>query len=170
MIKESKKAVQEDSTSEESDVEISYAESDISYNLEDDEEKEPEKAKITKKNIQLDLDSIDSDLENLPSKLASSKPAKTNKSRKFSLGNFVIIKYEGEYFPGKIESLRKNDYEISTMTLTTRNTFKWPNPPDNIFYNLKEIIEIIMEPICLNKRGFYRIPEMDKYLPNMYEF
>lgn len=169
-MKKSKKAVQEDSTSEESDVEISYAESDISYNLEDDEEKEPEKAKITKKTIQLDLDSIESDLENLPSKLASSKPAKTNKSRKFSLGNFVIIKYEGEYFPGKIESLRKNDYEISTMTLTTGNSFKWPNPPDKIFYNLKEIIEIIMEPICLNKRGFYRIPEMDKYLPNMYEF
>ncbi|XP_073957399.1 uncharacterized protein [Choristoneura fumiferana] len=164
-IKKTKKTFQEDSTSEESDVEISYAESDISYNLEDDEEK------ITKTKNQIDCDSIDSDLENLPiSKIASSKATKPNKNRKFSLGNFVIIKYEGEYFPGKIESLRKNEYEISTMTLTTGNSFKWPNPPDKIFYKLKEIMEVIKEPICLNKRGFYRIPEMDKYLPNMYGF
>ncbi|KAI8438889.1 hypothetical protein MSG28_011222 [Choristoneura fumiferana] len=148
-IKKTKKTFQEDSTSEESDVEISYAESDISYNLEDDEEK------ITKSKNQIDCDSIDSDLENLPiSKIASSKATKQNKNRKFSLGNFVIIKYEGEYFPGKIESLRKNEYEISTMTLTTGNSFKWPNPPDKIFYKLKEIMEVIKEPICLNKRGF----------------
>lgn len=170
-IKKSKKTVEEDSTSEESDVEISYAESDISYNLEDDQEKEPESGKITKTKNQIDCDSIDSDLENLPlSQIASSKVTKPNKNRKFCIGNFVIIKYEGEYFPGKIESLRKNEYEISTMTLTTGNSFKWPNPPDKIFYKFKEIMNVIKEPICLNKRGFYRIPEMDKYLPNMYDF
>lgn len=171
-IKKTKKTVQEDSTSEESDVEISYAESDISYNLDDDEEKEPEREKITKTKNHIDCDSIiDSDLENLPlSKIAVSETTKPNKNRKFSIGNFVIIKYEGEYFPGKIESLRKNEYEISTMTLTAGNSFKWPNPPDKIFYKLKEIMEVIKEPICLNKRGFYRIPEMDKYLPNMYGF
>ncbi|CAB3248416.1 unnamed protein product [Arctia plantaginis] len=91
-----KKTVQEDSTSEESDVEISYAESDISYNLEDDEEKEPEREKITKTKNEIDCDFIDSDLENLPlSKIASSKATKPNKNRKFSIGNFVIIKYEG---------------------------------------------------------------------------
>ncbi|CAB3252107.1 unnamed protein product [Arctia plantaginis] len=170
-IKKTKKTFQEDSTSEESDVEISYAESDISYNFEDDEEKQPEREKITKTKNEIDCDSIDSDLENLPlSKIASSNATKPNKNRKFSIGNFVIIKYEGEYLPGKIESLRKNEYEISTMTLTTGNSFKWPNPPDKIFYKPKEIMEVIREPICLNKRGFYRIPEMDKYLPNMYGF
>lgn len=136
--------IQEELTSE-SDMEISYAESDISY------------------------DETGSDLENSPlSKTPSSKATILKKDKKLSIGSFVIIKYEGEYFPGKIESLRKNEFEISTMTLTTGNTFKWPNTPDKMFYGLMEIMEEIKEPICLNKRGFYRIPEMDKYLPNIY--
>lgn len=38
------------------------------------------------------------------------------------VGSNVIVKYEGEYFPGRVENKDKGCYEISTMVLSTNNS------------------------------------------------
>lgn len=64
------------------------------------------------------------------------------KTKSYSKGNYVVIKYVGEYFPGVIENIQGNSYEDSTMTFSVGNTFKWPEKPDKIWYTDKDIIEV----------------------------
>lgn len=87
----------------------------------------------------------------------------SNKTRKFSNGDYVIIKYEGEYFPGIIKDVSGNMYEISTMTFSIGNTFEWPEKEDKIWYQESDIVEAISKPVLCNKRGFYTSEEMKKY-------
>lgn len=86
--------------------------------------------------------------------------AKKNKKSKY-----VIIMYEGEYFPGIIKKAEGKQYEVSTMVLSKGNTFRWPETPDQIWYDEKSIVEFIKEPQQINKRGFFKVEEMNKYLP-----
>lgn len=59
-----------------------------------------------------------------------------------------------EFFPGKTEAVDKNQYEISTTVLSASNSFRWPDKPDKIWYNINDLIEVISEPVLINKRGF----------------
>ena len=76
----------------------------------------------------------------------------------------MIVKYEGEYFPGTVENIDGDLYEISTMTFSTGNTFRWPKICDKIWYPKVSIKENIEVPALVNSRGFYRVPEMDKFM------
>lgn len=90
---------------------------------------------------------------------------KVSSNPEFKTGQFVIVKYEGEYFPGKIEAIDENHYEISTMVLSMGNSFRWPDKQDKIWYDMSSIVESISYLSPLNKRGFFKIKEMEKYLP-----
>lgn len=68
-------------------------------------------------NIEIEQEVTD---ENIPLRKYS-KPAKT-----YSNGDYVIIQYEGEFFPGEVKNVDNNKFEISTMTFSVGNTFKWP--------------------------------------------
>lgn len=82
-------------------------------------------------------------------------------------GDYVIIKYEGEYFPGTVENVDGDLYEISTMTFSSGNKFRWPERSDKIWYQENDIEEKITVPTLANTRGFYRVPEMDKFMPKV---
>lgn len=144
---------QQDSSSGEDVIEIQYAESGDSLETPLDSYAESGK----------------SDSENEPlSKMASNKKAKCKMSPKITNGSYVIVKYEGEYFPGRIENKEADLYEISTMVLSVGNSFRWPDKTDMIWYRKEDIIEKNCDPLLLNKRGFYKIPEMEKYLSDIY--
>lgn len=55
--------------------------------------------------------------------------------KRITKGSYVIVRYEGEHFPGVVETVDKLSYEISTMTLSTGKTYKWPEKKDKIWYN-----------------------------------
>ncbi|KAF9405328.1 hypothetical protein HW555_013898 [Spodoptera exigua] len=74
---------------------------------------------------------------------------------KISLECYVIVLYEGEYFPGKVENVNEKQYEVSTMTLSTGNSFRWPEKPDKIWY---KVIKKTDEPVCINKRDRHVVP------------
>lgn len=135
------------SSEEENDIHIPYQESDQDLELsEEDQINQPKRR----------TESTDSD-ENIPLKNISLQLLRKN--------TYVIIKYEGEYFPGLIKNIDNNIYEISTMVISKGNTFRWPDTPDQIWYNKEAIIEKIQQPQVINKRGFFKVPEMQKYLP-----
>lgn len=83
--------------------------------------------------------------------------------QKLSKGSYVIVLYEEQHFPGVIENSNKNEFEVSTMTFSTGNTYKWPEKPDKMWYQRKDIVESISPPVLINKRGFYNVKEMQKY-------
>lgn len=133
------------SSAEEND--IPYQESDQDLELSEDDQINCPK---------LTTESLESD-ENIPLKDLSLQSLKKN--------TYVIIKYEGEYFPGLIKNIDNNTYEISTMVLSRGNIFRWPDTPDQIWYNREAIMEKIQKPKTINNRGFFKVPEMEKYLP-----
>lgn len=76
------------------------------------------------------------------------------------VGEYVIFKYEGEYFPGKILSLSNNEVEISAMQKSLKS-WKWPDKADIGKYDWEDVIGAIEEPKIISKRGFYRIKELE---------
>lgn len=81
------------------------------------------------------------------------------------VGSYVIVKYEGEYFPWKIKNVDIYNAEVSTMVLSSANTFKWPEKEDTLWYDHDSIVEVIKVPISINNRGSYKVEEMAKFLP-----
>lgn len=137
-----KKKQQVSSSSDDTDVDIQYQESDESdYNVELDEislnDMTPQGTLQKKRKRTEDTDS-DSELP-----LAKLKTKSMAKNLKMGLkkGVFVIVTYEGEYFPGKIENTDRERYEISTMTLSTKNSFRWPERVDKIWYPVNDIVK-----------------------------
>ncbi|CAG5055773.1 unnamed protein product [Parnassius apollo] len=142
------KKVQKYSSSDDTDLVLDYAESgDSKWNEDSDsivENTEGENKMVTvkrrlklafhkrpQKKSQKHLSHSVSDLENMPlSSLASSSSKVSVKDLK--TGCYVIVTYEGEYFPGKIEDKNRGMYEISTMVLSTGYTFSWPDRADKI--------------------------------------
>jgi len=121
-----------------------------------------ENAPSTRKKKRLRIYS-DSDDENVP--LIEYKSVDITQQPK--KGDYVIVMYEGEYFPGIVENVEGGLYEISTMTFSAGNTFRWPEQCDKIWYQKHSIQEKIAVPTLANSRGFYRIPEMDKFMPKI---
>lgn len=133
------------SSAEESD--IPYQESDQDLKLSEDDQINHPKQRT---------ESLESD-ENILLKDISLQLLKKN--------TYIIVKYEGKYFPGLIKNIDKNTYKISTMVLSRGNTFRWPDKPDQIWYNREVIMEKIEKPKSINNRDFFKVPEMEKYLP-----
>ncbi len=71
-----------------------------------------------------------------------------------SVGNWVIVNYDGEEFPGEITSC-ENDIEVSVMHRSSNKFWKWPKPIDKICYERKDVIKIINPPKVAGHRGQY---------------
>lgn len=48
-------------------------------------------------------------------------------------GDFVIVTYEGDYYPGEVKSLKKNGAQVSCM-MKSGQYWKWPSKPDLLLY------------------------------------
>ena len=80
---------------------------------------------------------------------------------KFTKEDYVVINYEGELFPAKILDISKNEITIICMQ-KSKKCWKWPNKEDRVEnYPLNEMVRLIREPSLVNKRGIYRIPELE---------
>lgn len=78
-------------------------------------------------------------------------------------GTFIIVKYEGEYYPGKVdmdEDEKSDTVFVSVMEKSGLNNWKWPNKPDKLWYDKEDVAKIISSPKLINKRGVYKVDEM----------
>ena len=62
-----------------------------------------------------------------------------------SIGQWVVVKYDGEKFPGEVTCIDNSDVEVSVMHRSA-NAWKWPRPEDKIFYSRNEIVHVIKPP------------------------
>lgn len=103
----------------------------------------------------LDLETF-SDLEN-------------SEEEKFKADDFVIVFYEGEFFPGQIIQKRENDeqtgqeYQVSVMAMSGPTGWRWPEVEDKIWYTEGQVLEKITPPSVTNSRGICSVPAIQKY-------
>ena len=123
--------------------------------------KQPKKSeKSTKKNKVKDISFSDSDIEEISS--SSDSEGGVNINDLVEGESFVIVDYEGQYFPGKVEKITKTGVKVSCF-VKSLNAWKWPQHPDVHTYPLEDIIRIISHPTPCGSRGQYSIPEVKQY-------
>jgi len=88
--------------------------------------------------------------------------AQTQLKKTLEVGDYIIVDYEGAKYPGVVAVVKKAGAEVSVMTKSGVN-WRWPQKIDQIYYSLKEVMRVISEPIKLNARGTYKVPEMNEF-------
>lgn len=76
------------------------------------------------------------------------------------VGEYVVFKYEGEFFPGKIAGFNEEEVNISAMQRSLR-TWRWPHPEDLHSYPWEDVLGRINPPKKVSQRGFYEVPELN---------
>lgn len=81
----------------------------------------------------------------------------TNQVLALKVDDFVVVKYDGGQYPGLIAALRESaEVEVSAMKRSSSN-WKWPLPNDEIWYDRKDVLRKIKEPIKLSSRGIFTV-------------
>ena len=79
----------------------------------------------------------------------------------FHEGDWCLVKYDEKYYPGIIEQHRNANYLVSVMVSTAnRNLWKWPNPPDCVWYTRQNVVTKLQPPEPVSSRGVYRFKNM----------
>ncbi|CAH0381926.1 unnamed protein product [Bemisia tabaci] len=122
--------------------------------------RQPSKKKITEI-LAAETSSEESDVD------APASEEEENSSDEMALGNFsensyVIVCYEGEYFPGLVISKKDNGADVKVMTMSGSD-WKWPAKEDKLFYENEDIVRNMEPPVLKNARGLYSVPEIKFY-------
>ncbi|KAJ2937645.1 hypothetical protein O0L34_g19319 [Tuta absoluta] len=128
--------------------------------LENSEKSEPPKKKRIKTKVVVEPEPEDDVILNVDTQRSKN----IEDGLDVDMGSYVIVKYEGEYFPGQIKKIDGHNAEVSTMVLSSATTFKWPEKEDILWYGPESIVEIIKLPVSINNRGSYKVEEMAKFL------
>ena len=78
-------------------------------------------------------------------------------------GDYVIVEYKGEIYPGKVMDRTSNGVLVNVMSKCEGQGWKWPMSVDQLFYNWIDV-KRIMNPsniTPLNNRGIFRVFEME---------
>ena len=80
---------------------------------------------------------------------------------------YVIVDYEGSFFPGMVTEIKDPNVKVSCMVPTSskmRKTFwKWPEIEDICWYTIDKVIEKIQTPVLVGNRGKYQVDEAEKF-------
>ena len=83
--------------------------------------------------------------------LKQSNNNSVNNDIEIHVGNWFLVDYDGEYFPGEVlEEEEEDDFLISVMHNAGKN-WKWQSPKDT-FYLKEQIIRKLWEPVVVNNR------------------
>lgn len=85
-----------------------------------------------------------------------------NSETVFDIGDFVIVNYLDDYYPGRVTGLKDGMITVSAMIKAGMNKWKWPKNKDEIEYQYDQIIRKIKTPVEVNKRGFFLVEELEE--------
>ena len=81
--------------------------------------------------------------------------------------SYVIVDYEGSFFPGMVTEIKDANVKVSCMVPALskmRKTFwKWPEIEDTCWYTIDKMIEKIQTPVLVGNRGKYQVDEAEKF-------
>lgn len=81
-----------------------------------------------------------------------------SKPKDITVGDYVIIQYEGEFFPGIVLKTKDSEYEVKTMTMSGKY-WKWPKKDDILWYTKDDTLKIC-PPSIIDNKGNYEVPEI----------
>lgn len=114
------------------------------------------------KEVYTSSDSSDEELNNPVIKFSQDLPI--DGVADFQEKDFVVVLYEGEYFPGQVTEVKTEDnyclYKIQCMSKSGAN-WKWPDIPDEMFYQRSEILRKIDPTLVtpVSSRGVFKVNE-----------
>lgn len=129
--------------------------------------KKKQKKRKTNVEEQLEEEAVDdvAQIPDFPPDSEEFSPDNFPETNTFSIGEYVIVDYEGEKFPGKIVNLDTDEFEVSVMCMKGQD-WAWPEKLDQMWYFKKDVLERIKEPELIesaSRRKRFRVPEIDKY-------
>lgn len=77
----------------------------------------------------------------------------------FTVGDWILVRYEGSLFPGEVQQIAVGEVKVSVMIPSGANYYKWPPSEDSIFYDIKNVIMNLKPPILKSARGMYEFSE-----------
>lgn len=143
-------------------------------------EKQEKEAKLKKKKFQLNKkEAVGKDPKttclsgdiSATSKVLSSRPSRptssattsvqgVNPSITVDVGQYVIVEFEGQLYPGLVAQVKETTVNVSVFHKSGINKWKWPKERDSIDYKFEEVKQIISTPVP-GKRETFSIPELD---------
>lgn len=75
-------------------------------------------------------------------------------------GEYVIVQYEGEFYPGAVVESDSKNVKVKTMTMSVNN-WRWPDKEDLCDYAIDDVICKIPIPELINSRGIYSVPRIN---------
>lgn len=90
-----------------------------------------------------------------------------NGEHSFSVGDYILVRFNEQILPGKIINTRNAneecEYEILHMEKRGLNWI-WPEKNDILWYSAEELLRTIKKPELKNKRGLYCVDELSDFL------
>ena len=80
-------------------------------------------------------------------------------SHTYNLGDWVVVQYEGQEYPGKVMSLNETHIQVNIMYRHGKN-WRWPKTPDNIFYDQSSVVHKTGLPTVAGRRGQFTFLNM----------
>lgn len=77
-------------------------------------------------------------------------------------GRWVVVQYEGQFFPGLVVNKTTDRVTVKCME-KTQKYFRWPAKEDLMSYSYQDLHMNINEPKQL-RRGFFHIPELSQFV------
>lgn len=81
----------------------------------------------------------------------------------FQIGEWVLVLYDGNRYPGVVNDTTLTDCKISVMQPTTIGYvikyWIWPHQPDVIYYKMSDIIRSIEPPSVFGSRGQFEFTD-----------
>lgn len=84
----------------------------------------------------------------------------TTESNEFSTGDWCVVMYDGENYPGEITNVIGQEIQVQVMH-RAGNYFKWPCNPDKIYYTQDDILKKIQPPVVVGSRGQFRFDNFE---------
>lgn len=82
------------------------------------------------------------------------------KTEEYSKGSYVIVQYEGQFFPGIVIENVDKGLKVKSMMMSG-HLWKWPEKDDILIYESSDVICKIQSPTLVSNRGFYNVPEIN---------
>ncbi|XP_033122920.1 uncharacterized protein LOC117121731 [Anneissia japonica] len=86
---------------------------------------------------------------------APENPVNPTSDESICIGDWYIVEYEGQQFPGEVIDIREGEYQVSVMERAGKN-WKWPSTKDNIFYMKSKMISKLEAPEVVNSRAHFK--------------
>ncbi|KAK2726661.1 hypothetical protein QYM36_007482 [Artemia franciscana] len=96
---------------------------------------------ISQEQIDQHRDSIDfwRDMAKIDNTISMDTPKSVEVNDSLAIGEWCVIKYDDEEFPGEVISKIRDEYEVSVLHRAGKKNFKWPSPAEKLLYNGDEV-------------------------------